>query len=326
MVLWEDARRYGELVSAGLGVLNLRYSRGDETESDELGVRYMGRTGHDPSALVGVFRMLASVSGGDEGRVPEWTLTHPYPENREAHIREVIAASGLPPGGRVARDAYLDRLEGLVYGANPREGYFKGPLFLHPELSFQLRFPDGWNTVNQRSAVGAVAPGEDAMLVLAVVDGHADAASALRAFLGQEGMRAGIGNEDDVNGIPSARSSFSATNNDGEIRGDVTFFEHGGLVYRLLGMASAGAWNGVAQTVGRSVATFAALTDPAVLAVQPWRLELVTLGQAMTLSAFHQRYPTPVSIDQLARLNRRAPDERIPAGTRLKRVVGRPVP
>ena len=64
------------------------------------------------------------------------------------------------------------------------------------------------------------------------------------------------------------------------------------------------------------------LEDEAVLALRPWRLELVTVTEAMTLRDFAARYPGPVEIDELARLNRGAPDDTVPAGTRLKRVVG----
>ena len=120
MVFSETVREYGGLASAGLQFMNLSYSRGDESQSDELGLRYITRVGYDANAMIGVFQMLAQVGGGGEGRIPEWQLTHPYPENREATTRERIAAQGIASGGTVARDAYLDRIDGLVYGEDPR--------------------------------------------------------------------------------------------------------------------------------------------------------------------------------------------------------------
>jgi predicted Zn-dependent protease len=326
MILSEDVRRYGGLVSAGMGLLNLSYSRGDETESDELGVRYMGRTGYDPTALVGVFQMLASVSGGGDGRVPEWTLTHPYPENREAHIQEVIAASGLPAGGRVDRDAYLDRLNGLVYGENPREGYFRGSLFLHPDLAFQLRFPEGWKTVNQRSAVAAVSPDEDAVIVLELVSEPTDPTSALRAFLRQEGIQGGAVSRGGTGGIERSSAEFTATTDQGELRGVAHFLRHGDRLYRILGYTDTSRWRSHGALLRDAGDGFAALTEQAVLEVQPWRLEIVTLGRATTLAEFYEQVPSPVSVDEIARLNRGAPDTLVPAGTRLKRVVGQPWP
>jgi predicted Zn-dependent protease len=326
MILSEDVRRYGGLVAAGLGILNLSYSRGDETQSDELGVRYMGRAGYDPRALVGVFEMLASVSGGEGGRVPEWTLTHPYPENRETHIQEVIAASGLPEGGRVGRDAYVDRLDGLIYGEDPRQGYFRGSQFVHPDLAFQLRFPEGWTTVNQRSSVAAISPGEDAVIVLELVSETSAPTTALRSFLQQEGIRAGAVEEGVSGGVERASADFTATTDEGEIRGAAHFLREGGRLYRILGYTGESTWRSHASALRGVGQDFAVLTDPALLGVQPWRLEIVTLGQAMTLTEFHAQVPSPVSVEELARLNRRTPDARLARGTRLKRVVGRPLP
>ncbi len=326
MILSEDVRRFGGVLAAGLGLLNLRYSRGDETQSDELGVRYMGRAGYDAGQLVGVFQMLASVSGGEGGRVPQWQLTHPYPENREAHIRDVIAASDLPTGGRVDREALLDRIDGLVYGENPRDGYFKGARFFHPEMAFELTFPEGWKTVNQRSAVGAISPSEDGLVVLELVPDQTDPVAALRAFLAQEGVEGGAIRQDDAYGIPSARAPFTLTSDQTQLRGVATFLRHRDRLFRILGYSVAQKWSGYERAVVSAHGTFRPITDQAVLGVQPWRVEIVTLPRAMTMAAFQERYPSMVPLEEVARLNRVPSDASLAAGTRMKRVVGNPLP
>jgi predicted Zn-dependent protease len=327
MILSQDVRNYGDLLSAGLGLLDLKYSRGDETQADELGVRYMTRAGYDPDALLGVFEMLQSVSGAEGGRVPEWQSTHPYPENREAHIRQVMEQNQVPGGGTVGRDALLDHIDGIVYGENPREGYFKDDLFLHPELAFQIRFPAGWNTVNQRSAVGAVSPGKDGLVVLEPVTDATDPTAALRAFLAQDGVQGGSVATGEDHGIPTARAPFTAQTSDGgEIRGEAEFLTWRGGVFRILGYAPSARWSTYASVVSRSMGSFAPVTDRAVLDVQPQRLQLVTIPRAMTVTEFNQRYPSAVPVEEVARLNRRAVGDVLPAGTRVKRVVGDALP
>lgn len=327
MILSEDVRKYGDVLAAGIGLLNLRYSRGDETQSDELGVRYMSRVGYDPDAMVGVFQMLASVSGGEGGaRVPEWQLTHPYPENREAHIREVIRATGATPSLDAGRDRFLDRIQGLVYGNNPREGYFKGSLFLHPDLAFQLRFPEGWKTVNQRSAVAAMTPAEDAIVILELQGDAQDPSAALHSFLAQEGMQGGSARTGQTGQITWARAPFAATSEQGELRGEVLFARHGGDVYRILAVGSAAVWPTVSGPAGATLGSFGALTDARVLAVQPWTIRVVALRAAATFEDFYRRNPMPIPLEEAALLNRRAPGDRMAAGTRLKRVVGEPLP
>lgn len=323
MILSEDVRRYGGVLSTGLGLLNLRYSRGDETESDELGARYMSRVGYDADALTGVFRMLAGVSGGG-GRAPEWQLTHPHPENREARIRQVVSGLGATPTVDDGRDRYLDRIQGMTFGENPREGYFRGALFLHPDLAFRIRFPEGWRTVNQRAAVAAVGPGDESVVVLEIAQGQSEAAAALRAFLEGEGVTGGQPTQGvSPAGLRFASAGFTLAAGADTLRGQATFVEHGGRVYRVLGMAARARWNdAMAATVGTALGSFAPLTDAAVLAVRPWTLEIVTLAQAMTLEEFHRRYPTPIPVEQSALLNRVEPHTTLPAGKRMKRVAG----
>lgn len=66
----------------------LKNGRGDELESDELGVRFMIDAGYRPEAMIGVMEILKAASGGR--RVPEHKSSHPDPENRIEHIKKAI--------------------------------------------------------------------------------------------------------------------------------------------------------------------------------------------------------------------------------------------
>jgi len=77
----------------------MKYGRADELESDKLGLRLMSEAGYDPRALVGVMEILAQASGGS--RQPEFSSTHPSPENRVQKIEQELAAlfpNGVPEG------------------------------------------------------------------------------------------------------------------------------------------------------------------------------------------------------------------------------------
>jgi predicted Zn-dependent protease len=80
-------------------MINMKYGRDDELESDALGVRIAFEAGYDPRAMAGVMEVLAKASGGSQQ--PEFASTHPAPENRQARIKEEIAKrfpSGVPDG------------------------------------------------------------------------------------------------------------------------------------------------------------------------------------------------------------------------------------
>ncbi len=78
----------GGLIS-GIGQKTLlKNGRGDELESDELGVLFLIKAGYNPEEMIGVMEILKAAAGPN--RVPEMQSTHPDPENRIQKIREAI--------------------------------------------------------------------------------------------------------------------------------------------------------------------------------------------------------------------------------------------
>ena len=69
-------------------VINMKYGREDELESDILGVKIMIDAGYNPEEMIAVMEILKAASGGQ--RVPEFQSTHPDPENRIEKIKEAI--------------------------------------------------------------------------------------------------------------------------------------------------------------------------------------------------------------------------------------------
>lgn len=66
----------------------LKNGRGDELESDDLGVLFMIRSGYNPKEMIRVMEILKAAAG--PGRAPEFQSTHPDPDNRIARIKEAI--------------------------------------------------------------------------------------------------------------------------------------------------------------------------------------------------------------------------------------------
>lgn len=323
MIASETFRQYSALAATGLQLMNLSYSRDDESQSDRLGLRYISRLDYDADAMIGVFEMLATAGGGsDEGRLPEWQSTHPYPETRSADMRAEIQRTGVSREGLIERDRYLDMLDGMVYGEDPRNGYFEGQRFLHPDLAFELSFPDGWSTVNQRDQVGAVSAQEDAIVVLGVAPDVSSPAEGVRAFLSQDGITGGPLSESESTGVTTARANFASPGENGTIDGEIAFHSYDGVTYRILGYAAAANWSARRASVATTVSSFAPVTDPSVLGVQPPRLRIVTLPEAMSLNSFVRSNPQSLEIEELARLNRVSPSEVISGGTQIKLVEG----
>lgn len=78
----------GQMAAMIANVVNMKYGRGDELESDELGVKFMIDAGYQPEEMIGVMQILKAAAGPN--RVPEFQSTHPDPENRIEMIKEAI--------------------------------------------------------------------------------------------------------------------------------------------------------------------------------------------------------------------------------------------
>jgi len=319
--------RYAGLANSALGVLFLKYSRDDESQADDLGLRYLRRTNFDPREMPEVFRMLELVSASQGGgRLPEWLATHPSPENRLEKIAQQIAALPQDFSGTVVnRDPYLRRLDGQVFGDNPRDGFFRGSQFFQPDMRFRLTFPEGWATHNGRQAVVALSPGKDAVVELSVAQG-ASADAAARAFLAQQGIAGGATSRSSLGGLPAVSAPFRAAAESGTLQGSVLFVEHGGAVFGLVGYAAEARWPTYQVSVERALRTFQPLTDPAALNVQPQRLDIVTLEGRTTIEALARQRPSPASAAVLSLINRIELQASLGPGRLIKWVVGQPLP
>jgi len=97
--LWKTISMGAE-VGAGAGAaagaigqnILLGNGRGDELESDDLGVKFMINAGYDPNEMIGVMQILKNAAGPN--RQPEFQSTHPDPENRIEKIKESIRKYG----------------------------------------------------------------------------------------------------------------------------------------------------------------------------------------------------------------------------------------
>jgi predicted Zn-dependent protease len=168
MILIPDFGRYTPMASTSLGLLFLKYGRDDETQADELGIRYSVKAGYDPRAVPATYAALARISQKQISMLPGYLSTHPDPGDREkrtAYLSE--AAAGANPSARlVGREEYLHHIEGMAFGEDPRGGFVKEGVFYHPEMAFELVFPSGWEVVNTAAAVIAYNPRSSAAIQL----------------------------------------------------------------------------------------------------------------------------------------------------------------
>jgi predicted Zn-dependent protease len=315
----------GDLLMAGTGLLFLKFSRDDERQADDLGLRYAERTNYDVREATAMHETLERVSSQSEGGpIPGWASTHPEPENRIDRIESRIALIGQDPAGtQVGKDRFLRAIDGISFGEDPREGFFDGDRYLHPEMAFRFDIPADWLGVNQKQSAGAISPQRDAAIVL-TLSKQRDAMQASREFVRSTGVTADNPQRGEFNGLPALWMGFQGRSGQTPVSGRIAFIEHGGRLYEFLGYTASSRWSGYSRAIDRALSSFAPVTDPRVLGVQPARLDIVELSRDMTLSEFDRLYPSSIDLEKLAILNQVGPDAQLTRGDLVKRVVGGP--
>jgi predicted Zn-dependent protease len=319
-VLSPTVASMGQIAGAGLQLLFLKYSRDDETQADELGFRLMTNEGHDPHQMIPLFQMLANVSKQNTGgKTPEWMQTHPDPGNRLQATQERIKTElkGDTSKLKIGRDEYLQKLDGMVFGDDPRQGYFKGDTFYHPDLKWQMKFPSGWKHQNTPQAVAAASPKQDAILQVSSA-GKLSPEEAAKKLFSQQGIKQGPAV--DVHGAKVA-NAFQAQTQQGAIEGIAAFVSYQGTTYALIGYGGQGALQTYQSTFTDSMGSFSELKDHAD--VQPARIKIVHLDTPMSLAELQSKYPSSVKPATVALINGVEEGGQIPAGY-AKQVVGGP--
>jgi predicted Zn-dependent protease len=137
-----------------------RFSRQQEFEADQIGIKNIAKTGYDPYGAANFLTALgewsalrASISGGGTADRPDMMATHPSTPERVAQAVEEARQFGAPGVGSKGRESYLASIDGLPFGDDPTQGVVRGTTFIHPKLGFAFEAPEGFTLENQTSAL-----------------------------------------------------------------------------------------------------------------------------------------------------------------------------
>jgi len=322
MVFAEKIPGLSELAQLGAGMLFLRFSRDNEREADDLGVEYSSKAGYDATQMANFFETLERMNpGSDRSGLPSWFSTHPNPEDRIKVVR-VRAKEWQDRLGRrdlvLNRDEYLGRIDGLVFGDDPRQGYVEEHVFYHPELHFQFPVPANWKINNTPSNVQMVSGGQEAVMIFSTTKGTSPHEAA-KTFVSKNRARV-IGTEAiQVNGLPSEKLLSDVQTQKGVVRVLSYFIQRGKEIFVFHGLTSPGLFQKYGSIFEGTMRNFRELSDPKRINVKPDRIRIRAIGSAGTLENALRSLGVPnEKLKETALLNGRNLDEVIPANTMLK--------
>ncbi len=313
------------LFTQGSQLLTLRFSRSQELEADQLGITYLTRAGYDPRAMGTVLSSLAAQNSLDarvQGRnasVPEWASTHPDPASRVQTA--LTKAQGLGTGA-IYRDTFLTRIDGLLYGDDPKQGLIEGSRFIHPDLRLSFTAPQGFYMVNSSRAVSINGQGGQAQMTMAPYSGDLDTyiRQQFRALGGENSTLAPQEiRRTSVNGLTAAYGTARARNGNSQV--DIVVFAYEftrDRAYHFAAIAPAGR----AATFNPMFQSMRRISTSEANAVVPKRIDVVTVQRGDTISALARRMA--YSDNQEARfrvLNALGSSDELRAGQKMKLVV-----
>jgi predicted Zn-dependent protease len=280
--------------------------------------------GYDPRKMVEFFEVFERMQEESGEVLPNWLSTHPSPPDRIKRTSEEtrqLLANRSTTDLKVAREPYLRQLAGVVYGENPREGFTQDGWFLHPDLRFRIRFPNGWKVQNTRSAVVAAEPNGAAAIQLTLATERRSPEDYAALLANQPGVRLVSGNRTSINGNPSFVGIFEVVNQNTQqaIEAMAAFISYGGNLYQVVGITSPNQSRSASGIFESSLSSFGELNDSRALGVQPDRIRIVEARQGQTLHDLAARVQNPrIKLEDLALLNRLEPNEPLRGGVEVK--------
>jgi predicted Zn-dependent protease len=316
------------------GAMVMGYSREQESEADELGMKFVGRAGYEPTAMIGTLQVLwendqyqlqkAREERRDVGGRGGLFASHPDTDKR---LRE---ASALAPkykiSGTDARpansDEYLKRIDGLVVGTSGGQGVVRGSRFYHAGLGITLAFPSDWTIDNQPSKLMAYGPGEDRLVEVSAQPIPPN--TTAKAFLARlmQGQASTTAEPLEFNGLTGYRANIRNARmpwgNNGPVAVAVVYSN--GLAFVFVGATRiASQFNTFEPMFVSSLKTFRRLRDNEYAAAEPQRIRLVKAGPDTRIAQLAQNAPNPkFAAERLRLLNGLYPDKEPAPGQILK--------
>ena len=318
-------RAIGQGLQQGSQLLTLKFSRSQELEADKLGQDYLTRAGYDPHAMATVLSSLAlqnsldaQLQGRNSAQIPAWASTHPDPASRVATAnRNAGTRTGL-----TNRDTFLTRIDGLLYGDDPKQGVIEGQQFIHPELQLAFTAPSGFYMVNGTTAVSINGQNGQAQLTLAQYDGSLEnyIYNVFRQIAGQNAqLQPSSVQRTTVNGLPAAYATARANTQNGQV--DVTVFAYEfarDRAYHFQAITAAGRGSVFNSMFG----SMRRITTAEAGRVIPRRLDVVTVGSRDTVQSLASRMAyTTAQLERFRVLNGLKSTDTVRPGQKVKLVV-----
>lgn len=327
-----DSEALTRIAGQAAEFFTLRYSRTQEYESDDLGIRYMKAAGYDPYEAADMLRALtrqeqfasASADQNAARRMPEWTMTHPLTENRIQRAAATAKATGLADDALPEKvEPFLTELDGMLYGDDPQQGFVIGRRFLHPVMRIAFEAPPGFTLTNSPQAILIEGPGglrgEFAGGRMPPGGLEAYAGALARGALGGMAAEAGQVRRTRINGLPAVLLPLRVSTPQGNAELTVAAYDAGdGGAYHFMVASEAGS-----AALDALFGSFRLLSAEQAAQLRPRQIRVVRAGPGDTVESLAGRMAAERPADRFLMLNALDAGATLEPGQRVKVVTYR---
>ena len=306
----------------------LSFSREQEYQADELGLRYLTAAGYDPEGGPGILAALARssalelrVQGRTNRQTPEWASTHPLSENRTQRALAEARATGRLGKGLRNRDLFLTELEGLFVDDDPAQGIIEGATFTHPDLKIQFSVPQGYRMQNGTDAVTISGSAGKAQFRQGPPNLDQAILYAFRQLTeGQVQLAIPQPQRTTVNGMPAAYTTARTQTSSGVVDASVFAYQWApDRVYYFVMMTPGG--YGI-QPFAPMINSLRRITPQEAAAIRPRIVHVVTVAPGDTVQSLASRMAyRDFQLDRFLSLNGLAANSRLVPGQKVKLVI-----
>ncbi len=311
----------GGVATAPINLGLLKYSRDQEAESDRLGVEYATRNGFDAHAMADFFHTIGAMSAQTGNAVPTYLSTHPHPEKRFEKVNQLAdewqQKVDFEPR-TVEPSAYLKRIDGIVYGPDPRRGFTQEGMFYHPILGFQFPVPKEWKLSNSAGRV-LVVPPDDKAVVQVTLAKEKSAGQAADVLLRENELELIERRTAQINGLPVVVVEANQVQNRQRTRVRLRFVERDKAVLIFLGVVAEQDLSTHRNSLSSILDGIAPIEDQKVLEVQPLRVHVLSASADGDLASVLGKFGVrKEALQETAFMNGRDLEDQIVQGEWLK--------
>jgi predicted Zn-dependent protease len=263
------------IAGVGIQLLFLKYSRDDERQADQLGVEYSRKSGYNPGEMIDFFTSLEKM-GDLSGRhsIPGFLSTHPLTSERIQNTKDMLLESDR--NLQVKPATYLNQVENMVYGDDPRRGYVENNTFYHPEMRFSFGFPQGWQLQNMPAQVIIGSDDGEAAVILQAEKSSEDLQNYARNLTADaQNLKFLRDQSRKINGLTAYQQLYNYYPQDSpDLRVLLSFIKYGSYIYTFTALSTITNFDQYDNQFERLVSSFRRLTNRFYLNRQPKRIKL----------------------------------------------------